>query len=77
MIHVLTGLARVIFIDCPRTRLEFLQYDFFEEVKNGLVFAQKYDSNILTFAVPHVVVLLNEQPDMTKLSLDRYNIINV
>lgn len=77
MVHVLSGQARVVFIDYPRSKTEQMQYDFFEELKNGYVFAQKYDSMIKKFPVPHVVVMMNEQPDMTKLSADRYEIINV
>ena len=77
MVHVLSGQARVVFIDFPRSKTEQIQYDLFEELKNGYIFAQKYDSIIKQFAVPHVVVMMNEQPDMTKLSIDRYNIINI
>jgi Putative viral replication protein len=77
MVHVLSGQARVVFIDFPRSKTEHIQYDLFEELKNGYIFAQKYDSMIKKFAVPHVVVMMNEDPDMTKLSADRYKIIEV
>jgi hypothetical protein len=76
-VHVLSGQARVIFFDCPRSKTEHIQYDLFEELKNGYVFAQKYESTLLRFEVPHVVVMMNEDPDMTKLSRDRYHIIMV
>lgn len=67
---------RVYFLDCPRSKQgDFIQYDFLEELKNGYVFSPKYESRVKKFKVPHVVVLMNEPPDMNKLSNDRYNII--
>lgn len=70
--------TRVIFFDCPRSKQgDFIQYDFLEEIKNGYIFSGKYESRIISFNAPHVVVLMNEQPDDTKLSADRYHIINL
>lgn len=78
MAHVLQPGKRVYLFDCPRSKQgEFIQYDFLEEVKNGLVFSGKYESAMKTFKPPHVVVAMNEDPDMDKLSADRYNIINL
>ena len=68
--------TKVFFFDCPRSKQgEFIQYDFLEELKNGYISSPKYESKIKKLAVPHVVVLTNEHPDMTKLSADRYSII--
>jgi len=53
---------------------DFIQYDFLEELKNGYVFSPKYESKNKSFPTPHVVVLMNEIPDKSKLSEDRYNI---
>jgi hypothetical protein len=78
MAYVLESGIRVLFIDAPRSKQgEYLQYDFLEEVKNGYVFCAKYESRFKTFGKVHVVVLMNELPDMTKLSNDRYNIIHI
>ena len=78
MAHVLHPGKRVYLFDCPRSKQgEFIQYDFLEEVKNGNVFSGKYESKNKRFDVPHVVVAMNEMPDMEKLSSDRYNIINL
>lgn len=64
---------RVVIFDCPRSKQgDFLQYDFLEELKNGYIFNTKYHSVIRRFKPPHVVVMMNELPDMTKLSEDRY-----
>lgn len=75
MCHVLKEDIRVVFIDAPRSKQgEFLQYDFLEEVKNGYVFSPKYESRLKRLGKVHVVVMMNEQPDASKLSTDRYDI---
>lgn len=75
MTYVMDESCRVFFLDCPRSKQgDFIQYDFLEELKNGYVFSPKYESRIKKLDPPHVVVLMNERPDMTKLSVDRYSI---
>lgn len=78
MAYALDSSIRVLFVDAPRSKQgEFLQYDFLEDVKNGYVFSTKYESRVKQLGRCHVVVMMNETPDMAKLSLDRYNIIDV
>jgi hypothetical protein len=64
--------TEVLFMDCARKRAENLQYGFLEEIKNGQVFKAKYNSCMLACKVPHVVVNMNQLPDMEALSGDRY-----
>lgn len=68
---------RVVFIDCPREKLDFFSYTFLEDLKNGRVFSTKYESRMIRMDPPHVVMLMNSDPDLTKLSQDRYNIIRI
>jgi hypothetical protein len=78
MAYALRCDIRVLFIDAPRSKQsDFLQYDFFEDVKNGYVFSTKYESRIKYLQKCHVVICMNEQPDLTKLSADRYKIIEL
>lgn len=78
MAMVLQSGKRSYLFDCPRSKQgEFIQYDFLEEVKNGNVFSGKYESKLKRFAIPHVCVAMNEDPDMSKLSRDRYRIIRL
>lgn len=75
MAYALVPTIRVLFIDAPRSKQgEYLQYDFLEDVKNGYVFSPKYESRVKHLSKVHVVVMMNEHPDMTKLSQDRYDI---
>lgn len=78
MAYMLDPLIRVLFIDAPRSKQgEFIQYDFLEDVKNGYVASPKYESRVKQLNLCHVVVFMNEDPDMSKLSLDRYDIRKV
>lgn len=78
MAYTLIDEPRVIIFDCPRSKQgEFIQYDFLEDCKNGRVFSSKYESSLRRFKTPHVVVMMNEYPDMNKLSDDRYHVIEI
>lgn len=78
MAFVLKPNITVLFLDAPRSKQgEFIQYDFLEDLKNGYVFSNKYESRMKTFEPMHVVVNMNEAPDMSKLSQDRYDIIHI
>lgn len=66
---------RVFLFDLPRSTSEFLQYSILEQLKNGLVFSSKYESRMKLVPPSHVVVFMNEYPDMTKLSADRYEVL--
>lgn len=70
---------KVFIFDAPRSKQnEYLQYDMLEELKDGLVFSGKYFPVLKRWDHPvHVVVMMNEDPDMTKLSADRYKIIKI
>lgn len=78
MAYNLQSGLKVLFMDAPRSKQgEFIQYDFLEDLKNGFVFSPKYESRVKTYAPMHVVVNMNEQPDRSKLSADRYHVINI
>lgn len=78
MAYMLQPGLKVLFLDAPRSKQSaFVQYDFLEDLKNGRVFSSKYESYMKTYEPMHIVVLMNESPDMTKLSADRYKVINV
>jgi len=64
----------IVIVDCPRDRLEYMNYGAIEQVKNGLVFSGKYESDMLIFNSPHVVVFANDKPDIFQFSADRWRI---
>lgn len=70
--------TKYIFFDCCRSKQQdFIQYDFLEDLKNGYVFSSKYESMYKRLNKVHVCVMMNEDPDRTKLSKDRYLIIHI
>jgi len=78
MAFALKPCLKVLFLDAPRSKQgEFIQYDFLEDLKNGYVFSTKYESRIKSYEPMHVVVNMNEMPDKTKLSADRFDIMRI
>lgn len=76
--HAIDETKTIFLFDVPRTQMEFLQYSVLEMLKDQMVFSPKYSSRMKTLrAVPYVAVFSNEAPDESKLSPDRFNIINV
>jgi hypothetical protein len=64
----------VVFFDLARMKQEYVQYDVMENFKNGQFYSTKYECKVVKFAVPHVVVFANFQPDRLMLSVDRWDI---
>lgn len=77
MAYMLPFELRVLFLDCTRKQIEFMPYTFLEELKDGYVGSTKYESCVKKYAKMHVVVLMNQDPDMSALSADRYHIIKL
>lgn len=67
----------VIFFDLARMKQDIVQYDVMEAFKNGQFYSTKYESKLVRFNVPHVVVFANFYPDVAKLSADRWNIVEI
>jgi len=74
MAYALPHVLRVLFLDCTRKQVEYMPYNFMEECKDGYVFSNKYESCVKKYPPMHVVVLMNQMPDMDALSEDRYDI---
>lgn len=68
---------RVVLIDCPRGMMDYISYSGIEEVKNGYFFCGKYESKQIIGNPPHLIVFANCPPDMSKLSADRWEIIDI
>lgn len=77
MAYALDTTIRVLFLDCSRCKADAIQYDFLEHVKNGYVFSSKYESRQKILGKCHVVVMMNELPNMVALSEDRYAVIEI
>lgn len=76
--HTIDISKSIFFFNVPRDSMQYLSYPILEQLKDRCVFSPKYQSVMKIMCNKcHVVVFSNEQPDMNKMSQDRYNIINL
>lgn len=76
--YMLDESKNIFLVDIPRSQMIFLQYSVLEMIKNGLVISPKYESGVkVLHSSASVIVFSNEPPDMTALTSDRYEIINI
>jgi hypothetical protein len=54
-IEPLVSFPDPIIYDVPRTAENFVNYGVLEQVKNGLFFSSKYESEMAVFNPPHVI----------------------
>lgn len=66
---------RICIFDFVRSSEEFISYEAIEAVKNGIFFSGKYESETVIMNCPHVIIFANFEPEKSKLSLDRWKII--
>lgn len=52
-------------------------YSAIESVKSGMINNTKYETETVFFRKPHVVVFSNDQPNLKKLSADRWQIYEI
>lgn len=68
---------KIIIFDIPRTNIDYLNYEAIESIKNGCFFSGKYECTQVIMNCPHVIIFANTPPILSKLSIDRWNIINI
>jgi len=64
-------------LDFTRTIENYISYQAIEEVKNGAFFSGKYESCMVLFNNPKVIIFANFKPDMSALSEDRWDIMKL
>jgi hypothetical protein len=52
----------LVICDVPRAAGNFVNYGALEQVKNGLFFSSKYESEMAVFNPPHVICFANSKP---------------
>lgn len=64
---------KLLIIDLPRTYdNDMLSYSGIEEIKNGLFFSSKYESDMVIFNRPHILIFSNQEPKKDNLTMDRW-----
>ncbi len=66
----------VVILDIPRGS-QGCSYKGLEQLKNGIFYSTKYESGMVVFNPPHIIVFANEEPDKHRMSEDRWNIIKI
>jgi hypothetical protein len=67
----------VLIVNVPRCNENYVSYAALEEIKDGLIYSGKYEGGFVNIECPHIIVMCNFVPDRSKLSDDRWNVINV
>ncbi len=76
--HALDKKKSTFMFNIPRGGMEYMSYTVLEQLKDRMVFSPKYNSQLKEWHKnTHVVVFCNEMPDMSKMSDDRYYIIEL
>lgn len=68
---------KICVFDYVRDAQDYVNYGVMEQIKNGCLFSGKYNSSMKRFNSPHVIVFANFMPDQTKMSKDRWVIIDL
>lgn len=68
---------KLVIFNLPRSLECRVNYSAIECIKDGMIFSAKYESKTKYFNAPHVLVFANFEPDITSMSLDRWEIINL
>lgn len=67
----------VMIYDIPRIQGNSVSYASIEEIKNGCMFSNKYESKMQCFNTPHIIVFANRPPDVENLSADRWVVCEI
>lgn len=70
---------KIVLLGLSRTTVDHAGslYQGLEEIKDGVFFSGKYESGMVLYDSPHVMVFANWPPDESTLSADRWNIIEI
>lgn len=77
IIFNLKDIPKMLIIDVPRCNTNKVSYSAIECILNGMITNTKFETGIKVFNPPHVLVFSNYYPDDSKLSEDRWNIIEL
>jgi len=72
-----TFTPQIVLFNFTRALEGHVSYTAIESVKDGLVFSGKYEGGTKIFKSPHVIVFSNWHPDVTQLTRDRWEIIQL
>jgi len=72
-----TKVLHAVIFGYVRSNEDYVSYEALEAIKDGIFFNSKYESGMVMYNSPHVIVFANFEPDRTKLSIDRWEIVDL
>lgn len=68
----------IIVYDLPRGfDKSYVSYNGLEEIKNMFFYSGKYEGGMIDGNPPHFIIFSNEQPEVDKMSKDRWRIVDI
>lgn len=67
----------IVIFDIPRVNKGAISYQALEQIKNGMFFNAKYESGMVRFNSPHILIFSNDEPDYESLTEDRWIVENL
>lgn len=68
---------KIVIIDIQRSKINHINYEIIECIKDGMVFSGKYESKMKCFNPPNLMIFANCEPDYNELSKDRWKVIGI
>ena len=75
--YAVNTVDQIVIFDLTRDKLEFINYGLIESLKNGLGFSSKYECVTKIFEPKRIIVFMNDFPDRSKLSADRWDVYDI
>lgn len=67
----------VVIFNFTRTNEDYVSYQSLEDVKDGIFFSSKFESEMVMFNPPHIFCFANFKPEIPALSKDRWVICEI
>lgn len=66
----------ILLMNIPRS-IEHISYGGLEEIKDGIFFSGKYESDDIIMPTAHLIIFANQEPDYEKMSEDRWKVFDI
>lgn len=78
VVEAMVATQHVVMMDLPRAYpMDKFQYDSLELIKNGAGARLMYNPETKYWRTPHLIVFSNARPDLSKLTIDRWNVLDL